>query len=72
MEKDVSSQVNGIGPLNFDSIRIISYPGGNQFGAISPCEMNEFSAECEEWEEVNGPYVRGTFMMQRNPRTRGS
>jgi hypothetical protein len=31
MEKDVS---NGIGSLQFDSLRIISYPGGQQFGAI--------------------------------------
>ncbi len=31
MEKDVS---NGIGSLQFDSLRVISYPGGQQFGAI--------------------------------------
>jgi len=70
MEKDVSQYSNGIGPLNFESLRIISYPGGTQYGAISPCEMNEFSEECEAWEAENGPYVRGEFMMKRNARTK--
>eukprot|EP00957_Ditylum_brightwellii_P089345 6802622-Ditylum_brightwellii.AAC.1 len=44
-EMDVTQFENGIGPLNFDGLRIISYPGGQQYGAISPCEMNEFSSE---------------------------
>ena len=70
MEKDISKETNGIGNLDFESIRIVSYPGGNQFGAVGPCEMNEFSQECEDWEAVNGPYQRGSFMMERNPRTR--
>jgi hypothetical protein len=70
-EKDLSQYDNGIGPLNFESLRIISYPGGQQYGAINPCEMNEFSTECEEWEEINGPYQRGEFMMKSNPRTKG-
>lgn len=70
-EKDLSQFTNGIGPLNFASIRLISYPGGQQFGAISPCEMNEFSDECEAWEAENGPYEKGEFIMKSNPRTKG-
>lgn len=69
-ERDLSQYDNGIGPLEFESLRIISYPGGQQYGAISPCEMNEFSDECEEWEKENGPYKRGDYMMKRNARTR--
>jgi hypothetical protein len=65
MDRDVSLYSNGIVPLSFDGIRIVSYPGGQQFGAISPCEMNEFSDECEEWEKENGPYERGDFMVRR-------
>eukprot|EP00567_Pseudictyota_dubia_P013121 CAMPEP_0197436620 /NCGR_PEP_ID=MMETSP1175-20131217/4050_1 /TAXON_ID=1003142 /ORGANISM="Triceratium dubium, Strain CCMP147" /LENGTH=257 /DNA_ID=CAMNT_0042965949 /DNA_START=42 /DNA_END=818 /DNA_ORIENTATION=+ len=71
MEKDLSQFENGIGELDFESLRVISFPGGQQYGAISPCEMNEFSSECEEWEEENGPYVRGDFMVKSNPRTKG-
>jgi len=70
-DKDIQQYDNGIGPLNFDSLRVISYPGGQQFGAINPCEMNEFSSECEAWEEENGPYERGDFMVKKNPRTGG-
>mmetsp|Transcript_4591 Transcript_4591/g.6285 ORF Transcript_4591/g.6285 Transcript_4591/m.6285 type:complete len:254 (-) Transcript_4591:399-1160(-) len=70
-EKDTTKFEDGIGPLNFDSLRIISYPGGQQYGAISPCEMNEFSSECEAWEEENGPYVKGDYMVKSNPRTKG-
>jgi hypothetical protein len=64
-EKDLSIYENGIGPLKFDSLRIISYPGGQQFGAISPCEMNEFSDECEVWENENGPYERQEYMIKK-------
>lgn len=71
MEKDIRQYENGIGPLNFESLRIISYPGGKQYGAINPCEMNEFSDECETWENENGPYERGDFMMKPNARTAG-
>ncbi|KAL7576040.1 hypothetical protein ACA910_000827 [Epithemia clementina (nom. ined.)] len=71
MEKDIGKYSNGIGPLDFESLRIISYPGGQQYGAINPCEMNEFSDECEAWEAENGPYERGDFMMKQNIRTRG-
>lgn len=71
MDKNLSQYENGIGPLNFEGIRIISYPGGQQFGAISPCEMNEFSEECEAWEKENGPYQKAEFMMKSNPRTKG-
>lgn len=71
MEKDISKYENGIGPLNFRSLRVISFPGGQQFGAISPCEMNEFSDECEAWEAENGEYVKAEFMVKSNSRTKG-
>ena len=71
MERDLSGFKNGIGPLNFSSLRIVSYPGGQQFGAISPCEMNEFSDECEAWEAENGEYAKGKFMVDSNQRTKG-
>lgn len=71
MEKDISKFDNGIGDLTFDSLRIISYPGGQQYGAINPCEMNEFSSECEDWEAENGPYEKAEFMVKSNPRTKG-
>lgn len=71
MENDISKYENGIGPLNFKSLRVISFPGGQQFGAISPCEMNEFSEECEAWETENGPYEKAEFMVKSNSRTKG-
>jgi hypothetical protein len=61
----------GIPPLDFKSLRVISFPGGQQYGAVNPCEMNEFSDECEAWEAENGPYERGEFMVKSNPRTKG-
>lgn len=70
-EMDVSQFDAGIAPLDFNSLRVISFPGGQQYGAISPCEMNEFSDECEAWEAENGPYERGDFMVKSNPRTKG-
>lgn len=71
MEKNVAEFENGIGPLSFGSLRVISFPGGQQYGAINPCEMNEFSDECDAWQEENGPYVKGDFMVKSNPRTKG-
>ena len=71
MEKDLSLEPNGIGELDFSSLRLISFPGGQQYGTINPCEMNEFSAECEVWEDENGPYVKGKFMIESNKRTKG-
>mmetsp|Transcript_12695 Transcript_12695/g.26890 ORF Transcript_12695/g.26890 Transcript_12695/m.26890 type:complete len:266 (+) Transcript_12695:50-847(+) len=71
MEKNVADFDNGIGPLSFGSLRIVSFPGGQQYGAINPCEMNEFSDECDAWEEENGPYKKGEFMIKSNPRTKG-
>mmetsp|Transcript_939 Transcript_939/g.1222 ORF Transcript_939/g.1222 Transcript_939/m.1222 type:complete len:247 (-) Transcript_939:314-1054(-) len=71
MEKDISNEENGIGELSFQSLRLISFPGGQQYGAINPCEMNEFSDECDAWEEENGPYQKGDFMVKSNPRTKG-
>lgn len=71
MEKDLSQFEDGIGPLSFKSLRVISFPGGQQFGAISPCEMNEFSEECEAWEEENGTYKKADYMIKSNPRTKG-
>lgn len=70
-EKDLTQYENGIGPLKFESLRLVSFPGGQQYGEINPCEMNEFSSECEEWEEENGPYTKGKFMMESNSRTKG-
>jgi hypothetical protein len=55
-----------IAPLVFDGIRIVSYPDGQQYGAISPCEMNEFSDECEAWEQENGPYQRGVLWFEES------
>jgi hypothetical protein len=69
--QDISQFEDGIGPLEFKSLRIISFPGGQQFGAINPCEMNEFSDECDAWEQENGPYVKGEYMVKSNPRTKG-
>lgn len=71
MEKDISKFENGIGPLTFKSLRIVSFPGGQQYGAISPCEFNEFSDECEVWEAENGPYEKAAFMIKSNSRTKG-
>ncbi len=71
MEKDLTKFENGIGELGFEGLRVVSYPGGQQYGAVSPCEMNEFSAECEAWEDENGPYVKGNFMIKSNARTKG-
>lgn len=70
-EVDISQEELGITPLQFDGLRIISFPGGQQYGAINPCEMNEFSSECDDWEEENGPYKKGDFMVQSNARTKG-
>jgi len=70
-ERDIAAFDNGIGPLTFKSLRIISFPGGQQYGAVNPCEMNEFSDECEAWEAENGPYEKGNFMVNSNPRTKG-
>lgn len=69
--QDVSQFENGIGNLKFQSLRIISFPGGQQYGAISPCEMNEFSDECDAWEAENGPYKPAEYMIKSNPRTKG-
>mmetsp|Transcript_3535 Transcript_3535/g.4687 ORF Transcript_3535/g.4687 Transcript_3535/m.4687 type:complete len:245 (+) Transcript_3535:135-869(+) len=71
MEKDLSKEENGIGELDFQSLRVVSFPGGQQYGTINPCEMNEFSSECDVWEEENGPYVKGKFMIESNTRTKG-
>jgi len=70
-DRDISKFENGIGPLDFEGIRIVSYPGGQQFGAINPCEMNEFSDECEAWEVENGQYEKAEYMMKSNTRTKG-
>ncbi|GKY98885.1 hypothetical protein MPSEU_000844400 [Mayamaea pseudoterrestris] len=70
-ERDLTQYDNGIGPLSFESLRVISYPGGQQFGEINPCEMNEFSDECEAWETENGPYERGDFMVKSRSNKKG-
>jgi len=71
MEKDVSQYEDGIGPLIFKSLKVISFPGGQQFGAINPCEMNEFSDECDAWETENGTYQKAEYMVKSNGRTKG-
>ena len=70
-ELDTSQFQAGIAPLDFASLRVISFRGGQQYGAINPCEMNEFSDECEVWEKENGPYQKGEYMIKSNPRTKG-
>lgn len=70
-ELDITQEEFGIVPLKFDGLRIISFPGGQQYGAINPCEMNEFSGECDAWEEENGPYTKKDFMIKSNERTKG-
>eukprot|EP00586_Coscinodiscus_wailesii_P012786 CAMPEP_0172490964 /NCGR_PEP_ID=MMETSP1066-20121228/21604_1 /TAXON_ID=671091 /ORGANISM="Coscinodiscus wailesii, Strain CCMP2513" /LENGTH=226 /DNA_ID=CAMNT_0013259723 /DNA_START=201 /DNA_END=881 /DNA_ORIENTATION=+ len=71
MEKDLTKFDNGIGELSFNSLRVVSFPGGQQYGEVTPCEMNEFSQECEDWEAENGPYEKKEFMVKSNPRTKG-
>lgn len=71
MEKKLNEFENGIGELDFQSLRIVSFPGGQQYGAVSPCEMNEFSQECEDWEAENGPYQKANYMIKSNSRTKG-
>ena len=71
MEKEIDKFENGIGNLDFASLRVISFPGGQQYGAINPCEMNEFSSECSDWEDENGPYTKADFMVKSNARTKG-
>ena len=70
-EVDVSQFDIGIQPLSFASLRLVSFPGGQQYGAVSPCEMNEFSSECEAWEEENGEYKKAAYMIKSNERTKG-
>lgn len=65
MEKKLEDYDNGIGELDFQSLRIVSFPGGQQYGAVNPCEMNEFSDECEAWEAENGPYEAGDYMVKK-------
>jgi len=70
-EDDLSAYAEGIGPLTFKSLRVVSFPGGQQYGSISPCEMNEFSDECDVWEAENGPYEKKEYMVKSNSRTKG-
>jgi len=70
-EIDVRAFEDGIGPLIFKSLRVVSFPGGQQYGTINPCEMNEFSDECDVWEEANGAYVKKEYMIKSNERTKG-
>jgi len=70
-EVDLSGFEAGIGPLNFKSLRVVSFPGGQQYGSINPCEMNEFSDECDVWEVENGPYQKKEYMIKSNERTKG-
>lgn len=71
IEMDFRSYEEGIAPLIFKSLRVVSFPGGQQYGTISPCEMNEFSDECDAWEVENGPYEKKEYMIKSNSRTKG-
>jgi len=70
-EMDLTPYEEGIGPLTFKSLRVVSFPGGQQYGSINPCEMNEFSDECEVWEAENGNYEKKDYMIKSNERTKG-
>jgi len=70
-EQDLTPYDEGIAPILFKSLRVVSFPGGQQYGKISPCEMNEFSDECAAWEDENGAYVKKDYMIKSNPRTKG-
>mmetsp|Transcript_24816 Transcript_24816/g.52863 ORF Transcript_24816/g.52863 Transcript_24816/m.52863 type:complete len:274 (-) Transcript_24816:269-1090(-) len=70
-EMDLTPFDSGIAPLTFKSLRVVSFPGGQQYGSISPCEMNEFSDECDAWEAENGPYEKKDYMVKSNARTKG-
>ena len=35
-------------PLDFKSVKAISYPGGARFAELSPCELDSLSPECDE------------------------
>jgi len=70
-EQDLTPYDEGIAPILFKSLRVVSFPGGQQYGKISPCEMNEFSDECAAWEDENGAYVKKEYMIKSNPRTKG-
>lgn len=35
-------------PLDFRSIKAISYPGGARFAELSPCELDSLAPECED------------------------
>mmetsp|Transcript_10548 Transcript_10548/g.25408 ORF Transcript_10548/g.25408 Transcript_10548/m.25408 type:complete len:267 (+) Transcript_10548:147-947(+) len=70
-EVDLTPFEEGIAPLNFKSLRVVSFPGGQQYGSINPCEMNEFSDECDAWEAENGPYEKKDYMVKSNERTKG-
>ncbi|OEU11146.1 hypothetical protein FRACYDRAFT_193202 [Fragilariopsis cylindrus CCMP1102] len=70
-EQDLRGYEAGIAPINFKSLRVVSFPGGQQYGAINPCEMNEFSDECDVWEAENGQYEKKEYMIKSNERTKG-
>jgi len=42
-EQDLSIYKEGIGPLNFEGLRLISFPGGQQYGGINPCKDFDIS-----------------------------
>ena len=69
--QDLTPFDSGIAPLTFKSLRVVSFPGGQQYGSISPCEMNEFSDEGDAWEAENGPYEKKDYMVKSNARTKG-
>mmetsp|Transcript_9212 Transcript_9212/g.12195 ORF Transcript_9212/g.12195 Transcript_9212/m.12195 type:complete len:226 (+) Transcript_9212:300-977(+) len=43
----IPEEREGLGILNFESLKAISYPGGNRFKAISECDFNPSADECD-------------------------
>ena len=44
--------------LEFKSVRAISYPGGARFEALSPCELDSLSDECDEQSDDDREALR--------------
>jgi len=48
--------------LTFRSLKGISYPGGARFEALSPCELDSLSDECDEQDEEDIAALRAKKM----------
>jgi len=47
----VPSERGDVGELRFESIKAISYPGGDRYKAISDCDFNPSGDGCDEEED---------------------